>query len=152
MMLKIASVLSAMSVADKEFIKKDKEYLVVGKEDKRIGVVSPEGEITDISTIGEYEVESGDGASYNIGRFVLPTTGRGLIVAWGHTSASTGSSTTHSFPTPFENNCFTIIGSHRNAGSNVSEVSLEALSKSQFKITLNGSGGNARISWIAIGD
>src|SRR5690554_2216199 len=90
MMLKIASLLSAMSEADKQFIKNGKEYLVIGKEDKRIGVASPEGDITDISAIGEYEVESGDGASYNTGRLVLPTTSRDLIVQWGHTLAPTG--------------------------------------------------------------
>lgn len=147
MMFKIASLLQTVSEADMQFIKKDKEYLVVGKEDKRIGIVSPNGDFSDISNIVEYKID-GTG-SYRNGKITIPTTDKNLIVQWGFTLSEADETNTHTFPNKFPNNAYVMVG---NASNVSADVSVKADSKDNFTIVVDGGSGNVRVAWLAIGD
>lgn len=126
--------------SDKEFIKKDETYLLVGKGDKSISIMD-KGEQTVLTPETKFDTNNGIG-EINI---------QNALIKFGTTLVTADTVETFTFDTPFPNNCLVIIGSQK-LNDYVNNVMLEAVDKTSYKISVSGGSGGEYISWIAVGN
>jgi len=143
-MIRIASLLQAVSEADRRYTKSEKEHVVIGKSDKKIGIMSPDGDLTVLNpklTI----LPTGNG------ELKIPTDLGGLELKWGKQTVQANSAQNYPFPIPFTSRCLIIVGS-QELNDPLTNIMIQAVSKDEFKVSVVGGSGSEVVSWIAIGD
>lgn len=129
-------------------LKKEKDFLMVGKSDKTVNVVS-QGQVIPIK-----ELAAGNRTSDYAGSLSIPTTeGRPYVIQYGLTVVAPDTSIDVVFSSPFPNRCFQVQLTLRDAADNSSSVEIKAIPVDNTKFTIKRIGGtvNDTIQWMAFG-
>lgn len=134
-----------------------KDTVIVNKKDKKIQVYNSLTETTeDITRNGEIEIK--DGTSTIYGRHLNPSLYKGvdrdLHMQWGRetfTKVSDGEEEfTFNFTYPFENALYNLQATLTNSLQD-RNICVDKIDYNSFKIKVNGSAGEGRFFWLAIG-
>lgn len=145
-MIKIVSRLLNVNINDNKFLNRVKDYLVVGKQDRKIGIMS-NGVLSIISALPSLVITS---STLNKGYLQVPIADNTFYIQFGKERVTANSITPETFPIAFPNKCLQIIGSQEQ-NDTITGLKIIATSTSAFSITIVGGTDTENISWIAIG-
>jgi hypothetical protein len=137
---------STISDYEKSKLKKEEDFLLVGKSDKSIHIVS-KGEKISIKELAE-ATRTGT----TVGYLSIPTLeGVPFVLQYGNVSVAPDSTVTVTLPTPFTNRCFQTQVSLKNDTTDASTVKSSLGTTTDLTITRIGGTLANVVHWIAIG-
>ena len=143
-MIKFISRLLPVSEHDFKFINKNENYLVVGKDDRQIGVVE-KGELT-ILTEKASMSETG-----TEGYLKIPLDNSlYFIIQWGRANVGADAETTVNFQYPFPNKCLQVVGNIEE-NDPIDTLFIKKDTKEKFIVKVVGGSGKEIVTWLAIG-
>lgn len=143
-MIKFASRLLPVSEHDFKFINKNENYLVVGKDDRKIGAVE-KGELT-ILTEKASMSETGTN-----GYLKIPLDNSlYFIIQWGTANVDADAETTVNFQYPFPNKCLQVVGNIEE-NNPIDTLFIKKDTKEKFIVKVVGGHGKEVVTWLAIG-
>lgn len=146
-MVKITET-SDISEYEKRKLKKEDDFLLIGKNDKTINVVSNGEKIS----IKELAVANRTGTSS--GRLTIPTLeGIPYVIQYGTSIVAPNSTLDVVFTTPFTNRCFQVQATLRDVTDDASTVKATLPSGDNTKFSIKRIGGtvNDTVQWMAFG-
>jgi len=131
---------------EKNKLKKEDDFLLVGKSDKSLNVVS-KGELISIK-----ELATATRTGTGVGRIEIPTMdGIPFVIQYGNSTVAMDSTLEVVFTVPFANGCFQIQGTLKDPTDGASTIKTLSGDKTKFSIKRIGGTVNDVVQWIAIG-
>lgn len=138
------NILSALnSINDLNRITTKEEALIVGKEDRNIGI-STDGKIINLSP-------SFDERDKLRGTLEIPTNNGEIVVQWGQVTVDKDGTTDYDFNKNFPKKCFQVLGTPGDTGSAVT-LNTYMIDRKAFRVRVEDLQKTMHVSWLAFGN
>lgn len=142
----IVAARAILSNYEKRKLKKEQEFLLVGKYDRSLSLVS-DGEIIPIK-----EIAAATRTASAEGRLSIPTAeGIPFVIQYGKVDVDADSEATVTFTQPFTNRCFQVQLTLALSTNEASTVKIKTMSTTGFTVMRIGGSTTDAVFWLAIG-